>query len=93
VGVLSYPVYGLFSAYGKLGIARNRLTAGAAFPGGTFSGSENGTNLTYGAGLRYNFARNFAARAEWQRYHLDPDNFVGSGKIDYFSLGVLYGFY
>lgn len=96
VGVFSYPIHSMFSVYGKAGIARNRTTASTALIPGVLtsvSASDTSTNLTYGAGVRYNFTRNWAARAEWQRYHFGDDSFVPSDKIDYFSLGLLYGWY
>lgn len=84
VGVLSFPVGELFALYGKAGVARMRASGTA--PG--FSASDTTTDLTYGVGARVNFARNFGARLEWQRF-----NDVADIKIDYFSIGLLYGFY
>ena len=90
VGVATFPISDLFGIYGKLGVARTKVTANA--PG--INASDTSNNLTFGAGLRYNFTRNFAARAEWQRYHDVGDaNTTGQGKIDFFSAGLLYGFY
>jgi OOP family OmpA-OmpF porin len=90
VAVASFPINELFGVYGKLGGARTRVTATA--PG--FSAKDTSTNFTFGAGARLNFARNWGARLEWQRYHdVGDETTTGKGKIDYFSLGLLYGFY
>ena len=84
VGVLSYPLNEMFSVYGKAGLAR--MEAKGSAPG--ISASDTNTDLTYGGGVRVNFARNVSARLEWQRFHD-----VSDIKIDYWSIGLLYGFY
>lgn len=65
-----------FSLFGKLGTfvwdTRGSAAAGA-FVGG---GKDNGTDVTYGLGLQYDFNRNLSARLEWQRYNnIDVDTF------------------
>ena len=90
VGVASYPFNDLFALYGKAGVARTRLDINSPIGGVR----DNSTNLTYGFGARFNFTRNFATRLEWQRYHdVGDENTTGKVKIDYLSIGLLYGFY
>jgi OOP family OmpA-OmpF porin len=90
VGVFTLPLNEMFAVYGKAGIAYMRTKANA--PGGEVK--ENTTDPTFGGGVRVNFARNFAARLEWQRYHdVGDENTTGKGKIDYWSIGLLYGWY
>jgi OOP family OmpA-OmpF porin len=88
VGVLSYPIGQKFGVYGKLGAVRTRVSASA--PG--FGASDTTTDLTYGFGGRFNFTNNLAARLEWQRYQSVGTDATGSGNIDLFTLGLLYGF-
>ena len=65
-----------FSLFGKLGAflwdSRGDVAVGS-FAGG---GKDNGTDVTYGLGLQYDFNRNLSARLEWQRYNnIDVDTF------------------
>jgi OOP family OmpA-OmpF porin len=90
VGVASYPINELFAVYGKLGGVRARVTSNLL--GVTAKDTSNA--FTFGAGARYNFTRNFATRLEWQRYQgIGDENTTGKGSVDFFSLGLLYGFY
>lgn len=90
VGVFTWPLNDMFGVYGKAGVAYMRTKLN----GPTGEVKENSTNLTFGGGLRLNFARNFAARLEWQRYHdVGDEATTGKGKIDYWSIGLLYGWY
>jgi OOP family OmpA-OmpF porin len=84
VGVVTVPLNEMFGVYGKAGLARMRASGTA--PGITVTDTD--TSLTYGLGARVNFARNFTGRLEWQRFHDISDI-----KVDFLSIGVLYGFY
>jgi OmpA-OmpF porin, OOP family len=88
VAVGSWPVSQAFSLYGKLGVYHGDVSvSGGATGGRALSGGDSGSDVTFGLGARYDFNRNIAARAEWQRYN----GFAGS-DIDVLSLGVLYRF-
>jgi OmpA-OmpF porin, OOP family len=90
VGVFTYPFNDMFGVYGKAGMARMRTKINSTIGNVT----ENSTDFTFGGGVRFNFARNFGARLEWQRFHdVGDENTTGKGKIDYWSIGLLYGFY
>lgn len=89
VAVGSVPLSDRFALYGKAGGIRSRVSVNG--PG--VSGSETSTDFTFGAGVRYNFVRNFGARLEWQRYLNVGGGSVGDDTIDMFSLGLLYNFY
>jgi OmpA-OmpF porin, OOP family len=81
VGVGSYPIgTSGFAPYAKLGVYRGESKAS-----GVVSGKDTSNDWTGGLGVRYDFMRNFAVRAEWQRYNGDSD-------IDVFSIGALYKF-
>jgi OOP family OmpA-OmpF porin len=89
VGVGTYPLAEGFSLYGKLGLYRAE-SDGSTNTG--FSASHTNTALTFGAGGRYDFNRNFGLRVEWQRY-----SDVGGGEfeeddIDMLSVGVIWKF-
>ena len=96
VGVAKIPVWQQLSLYGKAGVARSRVSVigSAAIGGSTFSVSakENSTDFTFGAGAEYAVTRNFAARAEWQRYDSVGGDSTGKEDLDVFSLGLLYRF-
>jgi len=77
VGVASFPLGNRFSVYGKLGFAMWEVD----FPGG----SDDGTDLTYGAGVQYDLTPKLGLRGQWQRYDIRED-------ADLFSIGVIYRF-
>jgi OmpA-OmpF porin, OOP family len=79
VGVGSWPVADRFSVYGKLGFYRGEVEVQGA-------GSEDNTDLTYGIGLRYDFAPNMAARVEWQNYAGDDSD------VSVLSVGIVFKF-
>lgn len=84
VGIASYPIANQFSVYGKLGGYRGELEG----PGG----KESNTDLTYGAGLQYDFTKQIGVRGEWQRYNKMGGGAVVETDVDVLSLGVVYRF-
>jgi OOP family OmpA-OmpF porin len=79
VGVGMFPLGNNFSVVGKLGFASWEFDA----PGGT---NEDGTDLTWGVGVQWDFSRNLGLRAMWQRYETDPE------ETDFLNIGVLWKF-
>jgi OOP family OmpA-OmpF porin len=82
VGML--PVADRLSVYGKLGVYRGEIEARNSLG---FSASDDGTELTFAFGARYDFTRNLAVRAEWQQYKDFSDI-----DINVLSVGILYRF-
>jgi OOP family OmpA-OmpF porin len=82
VGML--PVANRLAAYGKLGMYRGEIEARNSLGA---SASDDGTEMTFGVGVRYDFTRNLAVRAEWQRYQDFSDL-----DITVMSIGVLLSF-
>ena len=90
VGIL--PVGNQFSLFGKLGgyRAKAELVASAV---STASNSDTNTDLSFGLGVSYDFARDFGVRAEWERFRKVGDrDTTGQGDVDFLSLGVVYRF-
>lgn len=93
LGVGTVPLADKLSAYGKLGFFRWDLDASVTVGATSGSLSESGTDVTYGIGLKYDFAKNIGARLEWQRYKdLGKDATTGKSDVDLFSLGVVFKF-
>ena len=93
LGVGTLPLADKFSAYGKLGFFRWDVDASATIGGLSASLSENGTDLTYGIGLKYDFAKNIGARLEWQRYKdLGNNATTGKSDVDLVSIGIVFKF-
>jgi len=88
VAVGSWPFTPNFSAYGKAGMYRSETDASA--PG--ISESESNTGLTYGLGVRWDFTKNLAARAEYQIYSDVGGGNIGESDVDVISVGVLWKF-
>lgn len=85
VGVGSVPMTDNFSIYAKLGMFRYD-SDGSATGGLAGTSGDKGTEFTFGFGAEYAFARNFAARLEWQRYLEVGSGILGIPKAD---IGVL----
>jgi OOP family OmpA-OmpF porin len=81
VGIAKMPLGNKFSVFGKLGFAM--WEAEADVLGLTFK--DDGTDLTFGAGVQYDVSRNLGLRAQWQRYDVDAD-------ADVLSIGLIYQF-
>ncbi|BAU47503.1 flagellar motor protein MotB [Sulfurifustis variabilis] len=80
-GLAHLPVSRSFSVYGKFGFYAwdLDLTERVRLPGfatSTARASDDGSDFVYGAGLEWDIGRQFAVRAEWERY-----NEVGEGSL------------
>ena len=90
VAVGSYPIgTSGFAPYGKFGIFHGE-SKGSSNVGVSAKGS--GESWTAGLGVRYDIVRNFAVRAEWQRYNDVGGGDVGKADVDVISIGALYKF-
>ena len=94
VGIAALPIGNAFSVYGKGGVYHGELKD--TFNSTAFGSAEEKTTntaLTYGAGVRFDFLRNLALRAEYQRYKdLGDPNSTGETDIEVLSLGLLWKF-
>jgi OOP family OmpA-OmpF porin len=64
----SYPVTEEFSVFGKIGLFIWDAEANDTTGGVPFSGKEDGTDLSFGVGIGYQFTRNLGLRAEWEMF-------------------------
>ena len=89
VAVGTLPLRNRFSVYGKLGGYRGdtQLRSNAGF-----SGSDTNTDITFGAGARYDFSPQIVLRAEYQAYQSVGGSTVGSSDFDVISVGALFKF-
>jgi OOP family OmpA-OmpF porin len=103
VAVGSFPLMERFAIFGKLGIyrAESELSGGGTVRTASapinaspvsFRGEETNSGLTFGAGIGYDFTRNFGVRAEWQRYQEVGGGDIGEADVDVLSAGILYRF-
>lgn len=77
VAVGKFPINNQFSVFGKLGFAMWEADAGAV--------DDDGTDLTYGIGVQYDFSPRLGVRAQWQRYDVEVD-------LDLWTIGLVYRF-
>jgi OOP family OmpA-OmpF porin len=82
----SYPITEQFSVFGKIGLFIWESEASDTTGGLPFSNQADGTDISFGLGVGYNFTRNLGVRAEWERFKLDD---VDATLI---SLGVVWRF-
>ena len=83
VGTL--PLGSNFALFGKIGFFAWESDASDVTGGLPFSGTEDGTDVSYGIGASFNFTKNLSMRAEWER-------FKAVGDIDLLSIGVVFKF-
>lgn len=83
VGTL--PLGSGFALFGKVGLFAWEAEASDVTGGLPFSGQDDGTDISLGIGVSYDFTRNSSVRAEWER-------FKAVGDIDLLSVGVSYRF-
>lgn len=93
-GVGTLPINEKFSVYGKLGFFMWDLDVKASSSTlGSGSFSEDGTDLTFGVGVRWNFTKNLTAQLQWQRYNdIGDDVTTGKDDVDVLSAGILFRF-
>ena len=92
VGIGAYPFNPQWSVYGKLGLFRwdTDLKDGTGAIG---SAKANGIDLTYGFGVRWDFAKTFAVRVEYQQYRDVGDlSTTGQSNIDVVGVTALFRF-
>lgn len=98
LGVGTLPFSDKFSAYGKAGLFRwdADVSATAVIPGfapAAVSASDNGTDVTFGLGLKYDHTKNIGVRLEWQRYKdVGNDATTGKSDVDLLSVGIVFKF-
>jgi OOP family OmpA-OmpF porin len=78
VAVGMWPLGNNFAILGKLGFANWEVDG----PGV----NRDGTEVTWAVGAQFDFSRNLAFRATWQRYETDPES------TDFLNVGVLWKF-
>ena len=71
----------------KGGIYYYQLDVSSSSTGTSINSSDNGNNLTFGLGLKYNFDYRNALRAEWERY-----KDLGGSDVDMYSVSYSYRF-
>ena len=85
----SYPITEQFSVFGKIGLFIWDVEASDTTGGVPFSAKEDGTDISFGVGLGYNFTRNLGVRLEWERFKVEA---VSKADADLISLGVVWRF-
>jgi len=90
-GFVDFPVTDKIDVIGKAGVFfwafDEDLTI--TVPNDEISDSfeHDGTDITFGAGIKYRFQKNFSIRFDWDRYKN-----LGKTNVDKFSLGIEYNF-
>jgi OOP family OmpA-OmpF porin len=79
------PVSKEFSFTGRIGLFRWD-SDGSCSGVVNLSGSDSGTDLTFGVGVRYDFTQSVGLRGEWERFDVDDSD------IDLLSLGLIFMF-
>ena len=87
-GTLSYPVNDQLAVFGKVGaFFWNADLSGTVSGIGTISMEDDGTDMMFGLGAKYNFSDTISFRGEWERF-----SDVSDSDVDLFSVSVQYNF-
>ncbi len=82
-----------FSAYGKLGFARNKNDFSGTGLGARFTGGTNKTDLYASLGLAYQFNKNLSATLEYENFgKFDSGTTAGSIRANVLSAGLRFDF-
>ena len=82
----SLPITEQFSIFGKVGLFLWDAEASDTTAGFPFSAKDDGSDLSFGIGLGYNFSRNLGVRAEWEMFETD------TADVTLLSVGLLWRF-
>lgn len=83
------PIGERFNVYGKVGTFYGWTDVDATAPGAA-SGEENDFGWSYGLGVQYDIARNWAVTGDWDHYRVDFTD--RADDVQMWSVGVLYKF-
>jgi OmpA-OmpF porin, OOP family len=84
IGVL--PLSEQFSLFGKVGLFKWEAEFNDVTGGTPMSGDDDGTDVSFGVGLQYNFSRNLGVRAEYEFFQTDD------ADASLISVGVVWKF-
>ncbi len=95
-GVGTLPItrrFGILARIGFFNWNAELSASGSGYYAGYGSVSDSGTDLTYGVGIKLDFANHVGLRAEWQRFQdVGNDSTTGRSDVDLLSASVLYRF-
>ena len=80
------PIGERFSLFGKIGLFMWDAEASDTTGGVPFSAQQDGTDLSFGIGLGYQFTRNLGVRAEWEMFTTED------AESSLISVGLLWRF-
>jgi OOP family OmpA-OmpF porin len=84
IGVL--PINEQFSVFGKVGLFKWEAEFSDTVGGIPDSGDDDGTDVSFGIGVSYNFSKNFGVRAEYELFKTDD------ADASLISVGVVWKF-
>lgn len=82
----AFPINPQLSLFGKVGFFMWEADFSDRTNNVPFSATADGTDLSFGLGVNYNFTRNLGVRAEWERLKVED------ADADLFSVGLVYRF-
>jgi OOP family OmpA-OmpF porin len=80
------PINEQFSLFGKIGFLGWEAEASDTTGGVPFSAKDDGTDISFGVGVMFNFTPNFGVRAEYEFFQTDI------GDADLISVGAVWRF-
>lgn len=85
----SFPINEQFSIFGKLGLFIWDTEASDVTGGVPFTAKDDGSDISFGLGVSYNFTRNLAVRAEWEKFKVELG---AEADADLLSIGIVWRF-
>lgn len=84
--LVSFPVNREFSVFGRVGMFMWDAKASDTTGGMPFSAKIDGSDMSFGVGMGYDFTSNMGVRAEWDRYKFDESS------ANLLSIGLVFKF-
>jgi len=85
--IASYPINSVVTPYGTVGVS-NLSTSWDSAPAG-ISTSQSRTNITWGAGARFDVSQKAELRLSYERFYVGSDNSV-KGHMDLWMLSAIF---
>jgi OmpA-OmpF porin, OOP family len=86
----NFPVNEQFSVFGKIGLFSWEAEANDTTGGIPFSADDDGTDVSFGVGVAYNFTRNFGLRAEYELFKIESQS--EDADVGLISIGAVWRF-
>lgn len=92
-GIVSLPLSDAFALTGKIGVGSFTAKTEAFGPGVKYSSSADNSTMVYGVGVRLNFSKTLALRAQYESLgNIKSSSNDTASTVNVTSAGIIFGF-